>query len=266
MVFCTVVNCSSRSSRQKTGSVEKVRFFRIPKVVEKEGKAAEILSADRRRLWLARIKRSDLTKKKIKNARVCSLHFVQGEPALLHDTISPDWAPSLNMGYERNPVRTEAVVGRYERAKRRAKAMCSEHRIRKAESHSDSTEIGTENNNDDDPVTKALGTSVQTDLHQEHIEQLQQDNMALRCEVLHLRQKLSSLELTQEHFKENHEYVKFYTGLPSYDILEAVYDLVDDTVPKSEISKLTKFQELIALFLKVVDVLVHSIERFHSVA
>lgn len=77
------------------------------------------------------------------------------------------------------------------------------------------------------------------------------DNRLLRQEVMQLKKRLATLEMTQDSFRSNDVRVSFYTGLPSYSILEEVFELLEDVVPHSENSKLTGFQEFIAFLLKV---------------
>ncbi|XP_056301526.1 uncharacterized protein LOC130213768 isoform X2 [Danio aesculapii] len=78
---CCAVGCQNRLSYNK-----KLKFYRIPS-------ARTAFNANRRRLWLAAIKRVDWSEEKIKNARLCSAHFISGEASLDYD--SPDFAPSV---------------------------------------------------------------------------------------------------------------------------------------------------------------------------
>ncbi|XP_071099751.1 uncharacterized protein [Haliotis cracherodii] len=89
---CIVVNCQSRSGRDK-----KI-FYRLPRLIKHQGKVTETKSNKRRRLWLAAINRSDLTQKTLDQIRVCSDHFLCGKPAKLYDETNPDWVPSKNLG------------------------------------------------------------------------------------------------------------------------------------------------------------------------
>lgn len=71
--FCCVVNCGSRSNR------DKLLFYPIPKILAFKHKVElNELSAFRREQWLNAIRRADFTENKIKNARVCSKHFITG--------------------------------------------------------------------------------------------------------------------------------------------------------------------------------------------
>ncbi|XP_060786596.1 uncharacterized protein LOC132892239 [Neoarius graeffei] len=80
MSGCCVNGCTNRYS---TGGL---KFHRIPK-------GSHPFQSNRRRLWLQAIKRVDWNEDRIKNARVCSAHFISGEMSL--DSSSPDFVPSV---------------------------------------------------------------------------------------------------------------------------------------------------------------------------
>ena len=94
---CAVAGCSiKRVANSKFG------FFRLPNVIDSD-KRSEKLSRDRRKLWLARINRENLTENqlavKTSMLNVCSNHFISGRPSKLYETFDPDWATSINLGY-----------------------------------------------------------------------------------------------------------------------------------------------------------------------
>ena len=70
-------------------------------MIKNHGESTEALSEERRRLWLAAISRTDLTKKIIENDWVCGDHFHSWEAAPLWDKQNPDWVPSLNLGHDK---------------------------------------------------------------------------------------------------------------------------------------------------------------------
>ena len=112
MVLCAMAACGNRSTRDKSKS-----YFRLPKVVTHQGDKTFELSKRRRDEWLARIRREDITPKQHPDIRVCSDHFVGG-PAKLYDVVSPDWAPSLNLGY--NSFHSTSIsMERYKRISKR---------------------------------------------------------------------------------------------------------------------------------------------------
>ena len=97
LITYAVAGCSiKRVANSKFG------FFRLPNVIDSD-KRSEKLSRDRRKLWLARINRENLTENQlaVKNSmlNVCSNHFISGQPSKLYETFDPDWATSINLGY-----------------------------------------------------------------------------------------------------------------------------------------------------------------------
>lgn len=116
MVYCAIVGCSSRTQTKKRKMESNSKdpgFFKVPKVRTTECEKTKLLSEKRRREWLARISRPGTMDPD--KYRVCSRHFLSGSPAKLFDECSPDWAPSLHLGYEAKP----ANEGRYNRLKTR---------------------------------------------------------------------------------------------------------------------------------------------------
>ncbi|KAJ8976371.1 hypothetical protein NQ317_003225 [Molorchus minor] len=63
------VACGSNSAR------DLVSFFRIPSEYDNH-KQFNKLASERRKAWINRLKRADLTESKIKNGRICSKHFI----------------------------------------------------------------------------------------------------------------------------------------------------------------------------------------------
>ena len=86
----SVLGCSRRSGRDTN-----VSFFRIPKVITKQGKDIEILSRKWRIGFLSVIKRENLTDKILSNDRICSRHFISGKPASLLD-----WMTVTQIGFQ----------------------------------------------------------------------------------------------------------------------------------------------------------------------
>lgn len=73
-VTCLVVDCGSRSNR------DNVSFYAVPAILNHVFLTDKNeLSKRRRALWIAAIKRDDLTESKLKNQRVCSKHFIMGK-------------------------------------------------------------------------------------------------------------------------------------------------------------------------------------------
>uniref|UniRef100_A0A6P7H0B4 Uncharacterized protein LOC114349271 n=1 Tax=Diabrotica virgifera virgifera TaxID=50390 RepID=A0A6P7H0B4_DIAVI len=76
--FCSVIKCSSRAER------DKVSFFRIPAAFKNRGPSLiKELSKERRELWIKALKRGPLSEGFLKNARICSRHFINGKDTKL---------------------------------------------------------------------------------------------------------------------------------------------------------------------------------------
>jgi len=116
MVICCVAGCSKCS-----GCDSDVRFFRIPAIIWHRDIHDLELSQQRRDGLIAAISRQDLDVNALEKYRICSRHFVSGEPVLasLYDCTNPDWLPMTNLGHSKNLPVTKAVSERYERAQRR---------------------------------------------------------------------------------------------------------------------------------------------------
>lgn len=89
----------------------------MPKIITHQGPEMELLSSERRRLWLAAISREDLTEKKLQNDRVCGAHFKSGKAAFMWDRMNVDWVPSLNLGHNKT-AKLDDNKERQERAQR----------------------------------------------------------------------------------------------------------------------------------------------------
>lgn len=92
---CVVYGCANRSNREKNKS-----YYRVPKVVAHKGENVKKLTEKRRKMWLESLRLRRRAAESA-NARVCSDHFFTGCPGALNDVESADWAPTLNLGYQK---------------------------------------------------------------------------------------------------------------------------------------------------------------------
>ena len=121
MVLCLIVGCGNKTGKRRAGK-ERTRFFRVPRVVTNQGEFIEELTSERRRRWISAISRDDLTEGKRENDRVCSKHFVSGEPAKEWDRFNVDWTvPTQYLGHHKLCGDPEKVAERANRAAQRRK-------------------------------------------------------------------------------------------------------------------------------------------------
>lgn len=122
---CCAVGCTQR---RRIGSISTVSFYLIPSLKE----------PGKRRIWLAAIKRKHWPTHSIKNARICSHHFASGRWQYFkilinnytliicflngksNDPLSPDYVPSVNMGYT-SKNKSRSTSARFNRTHRRNK-------------------------------------------------------------------------------------------------------------------------------------------------
>ncbi|KAK7889187.1 hypothetical protein WMY93_024747 [Mugilogobius chulae] len=172
--FCSVYGCANRSNREK----DKL-FFCIPKVVTHKGERFRLITEKRRKKWLENLNlkpggRSD-------NGRVCSDHFKRGCPSLTADVTSPDWAPSLKLGYERTPNATADDGGEFL------------------------------------PIYEKVTfktAACQTDMSMRDLTRLEKTLKDTTSEMHKLRKRLLDNDFTPQTLEGNDEKIKFYTGLP----------------------------------------------------
>ena len=116
MVLCVVVGCLSKSGKHKG-----LGFFRIPKIITNQGEEQEELTTRRRNEWISAVSREDATNKRVlESERVCSKHFVFGEPAPDWDQFHVDWVPTVVLGKKKYVEKDhENAAERALRAKKR---------------------------------------------------------------------------------------------------------------------------------------------------
>lgn len=148
----------------------------------------------------------------------------------------PDWAPSLHMGHDKVKP-TDAK--RSDRAKQREMAK-QQQQI--------NTDV-TEPEPSEDVV--AVGEAcTQTELTGSDIDSMQDELNALYEEKRNLKQKLKDNEMfTSESFESDDEKVRFYTGLPSFASLLALFTYLSPHLPQAKL--LSTFQLLISVFLRL---------------
>ena len=275
MVICIVPGCSKRSDRDKG-----VAFFRLPTI--RTGKNEEELELSRRRRagYLAAIGR-DLSSHDLSNVRICSKHFISGRPAYLFDQFNPDWLPTQNVRSRCNMKALHQCHDRYLRRKSRnarihapptepvKSSTTPVTSIDSAHIHAAPTETvkltpvtsvdsvnvlieADEPSTDDIPATEVSRYSDAQSQTEDNIAQLRTE-LNNAYETIHtLRTKVSKItpftELTLQD--QQKKFIKHYTGLPSFEVLKAVYDFVSSS-SKFGNTKLEPFREFVLTLVKL---------------
>ena len=280
MVLCLFVDCHSRSGRDRD-----VSFFRVPVIDKNHGEEAEELSTKRRTKWIAAISRDDLTEQILKNDRVCSRHFVSSRPAKPWDKYKVDWVPTLNLGHTKRKAEDtgKAVQERAERAEVRrtkkldeAKTTIEEERIRLNDEGTQVSNISFMSTSDDLDTTAEEFVLLYGDRELGENEKCRQTKvksfveMSTRTEGLTRTPKLKSYDASsqtdefdylfhtnkkvtdfdKEYFRNSDDKVLFYNGLPSYEILNFVFELVSPFA-SCHSQTLSPFQEFVMVLIKL---------------
>ena len=70
--------------------------------------------------------------------------------------------------------------------------------------------------------TTLTGNTLDSE-NKDQVSSLQLDSKRLFAEVKELREKIKSSEINEEFFRNNDEKVKYYTGLPKWNLLLIVF-------------------------------------------
>lgn len=250
---CCAVGCANRHSRGCTLS-----FYRFP------------VDPDRRSKWIAALKRDKWEPNE--HSFLCSAHFISGQKS--QDPLSPDFIPSI-FEHVNNSAKKKKVCDLKKYANRRkvlkkkilmaktiTDARNEEERAREEESlmctaresaatalmelAQQESSVGSMCEFDESisTVTElpgSISTEIQTDVTAYDLKKLE-NKSAIADKVL----------LTEYGFENNEDLVKFYTGLPCFPRLKAVFDLVSGNfLAKHGNSSLSLFQQFILTLMKL---------------
>ena len=147
----------------------------------------------------------------------------------LFDENNPDWAPSLNLGYDSESMgSTEAKCGRYERAVERSRKRV----IGELEAEVDPEIPKADNETADEGNSVSTQTylnmkDLDEDRAKRHLEtQLEvttEENKKLYQTVKKLKQELEDYLLNEASFTDDDEKVLYYTGFSTWELLQKLY-------------------------------------------
>ena len=230
---CCAVGCVNRY-RKGCG----LSFYRFP------------TDHERRARWIAAVDRKNWMPNEY--SWLCSAHFVTG--AKSNDPLSPDFVPTL-FSHVESPIKRKAKrdLVRYERSrevkKRRIECSLREEAataLLQLGCDSLDVDVGIEETSDETQPS----CSTMTEISGEQIVNLQTECQLLREE--NCRLKVSSGGwLNEESLKDDNIKVKFYTGLPSFNLLMTVFSYISAHVINGPRSSLTKFQQFLMVLVKL---------------
>lgn len=261
--FCLIVGCSNNKRKNP-----ELCFCRVPKIVTTQGEETEILSTERRPRWLAAISRADLTEKILENDRVCGIHFQSGKAAYLWDRFNPDWVPSLHLGHDKLKESDETKEKQQERAQRITERRKREREREEQEAKSrkavkmdepgerikdismvDEGETSGETGEEEREGENNASTQTDPeDYSRSCSTQTEECDYMFRTQKPWLPEKSTVFE--EDYFEGDNEKVRFYTGLPSLEILKKTFSFVSPRVTRHPLL-LSKFQEFVLVLIKL---------------
>ncbi|VEN53216.1 unnamed protein product [Callosobruchus maculatus] len=146
---------------------------------------------------------------KIKNARVCSKHFISGKPSELAEKLNPDWVPSVDMGYSISGSTAASKSERYERSIKRKKVSKTEEKeeVPPAPESEDYTE---------DVLCSSNNRCIQTKITMEKLT-----DMFLKMTLFDdMQKKFNRLVLTYDSLRNDDEKTRYFTGLDRFKVFE----------------------------------------------
>ena len=253
---------------------------RVPTVITDQGEFMEELTAERRRKWISAISRDDLTDKILENDRVCGEHFVSGKKAADWDRHNEDWVPTLKLGHNKIVKKDhQAVADRAERATERRKRkleneLAEERRTKMmnvdepGETVKDIFEFNLlpEHQNSElspsqaadagENVTVSSDLKLENDLsasghvHEMGVQGSHNDAANQTDEFDFIYHTGKAKPFDEDYFRNDDEKCRFYTGLPSFEVLKKTFDFVSPFVTRRA-TTLNKFQEFILVLIKL---------------
>ncbi|XP_057711357.1 uncharacterized protein LOC130928650 [Corythoichthys intestinalis] len=269
-MFCVAYGCSNRSNREK----EK-KFFRVPKIVVHKGERCKKLTKQRRKKWIANLRLLSRGAESA-NARVCSDHFVRGCPSALGEVDSVDWAPTVNLGYQKIKSKSEASLKREHRMKlkedQQRRSECAEAMLdlqqtadspsmspdlRQTAANSKPMQLADNSQSEDISGNGTLNNlgyadaGCQTELTMDDIKKMEDVLAQNTTELSDLRTKALDTQFNQESFEKNEEKTKFYTGLPNFLVLIQIFELCKPYITCGPMSVLPKFEQFILVLMRL---------------
>lgn len=243
MVLCAVFGCGTRSVCDKG-----VYMARIPSIVTNQGEEVRKLSEKRQNKWISAISRQDFTDNILEHGRVCGKHFISGQAAKLWDRFNSDWVPTQNLGHTkcssaeklRNDL--ENAAKRYDRVRDRELK-----RVAQEKQSQENLKCKKQKLNELNPQLKEQVTNIQFNASSENEtgRSTQTDEFDYLFYNSHVNPPFH-----ESYFAKDDCKVRFYTGLPAYDVLQTVYRNVSPFVTRKSVA-LSKFQEFALTLMKL---------------
>jgi hypothetical protein len=188
-----------------------LHFYRFPK------------DSERRNIWISAVNRKNW--EPTEHSWICSSHFVGGVKS--DDPSSPAYIPTL-FDHVRSPEKRKAEQNlvRYDRIQ--------QSKIRRCEAF----------DHDQHLISDLIAER----------DRLKEENLTLKSEKASLYAEISVLRkavITPESLMDDNAKVKYYTGLPSYKVLKAVFDFLSPCINSYSRTALPLFSQFLMVLVRL---------------
>ncbi|XP_042352856.1 uncharacterized protein LOC121950801 [Plectropomus leopardus] len=229
---CCVVGCNVRSHDGQGKKIDNgLSFYSFPAWRQNQGSYVSEVTKGRRLAWISAVRRKDIKFSNIpRSFKVCSRHFHSGKPSYEMDQSHPDWVPTLHLGHSEDEIGGDGA----------------EVEVAVDEEHADQDEAEAEAAEDEvahSPTAKRQRTECQfCERSSAEINRLLQENRELRCE-------LNKRKMDENFLEANTDKVRYYTGLPCFAILVALFNNVKPFLPV--VKNLSPFQMILLTLMRL---------------
>lgn len=243
---CCAVGCKNRYSKDSG-----IPFYRFP------------IDAERRAAWTSAVNRKDWVPNE--HSWICGAHFITGCKS--NDPVSPDFTPSV-FDYVKSPQKRKLVndIERYDRTVA-TKRKRMDNTAAASAATSLVARLADNGTTDLEPHTESFASTTlsmsdieklesRTRLLEDENSKLKEENESLKEHSNNLQDECRLLKepkcmLSQDWFEGSDTKVKYYTGLPNFVTLLAVYNFVAPYIEVTNRSVLSRFQQLMIVLIKL---------------
>ena len=177
------------------------------------------------------------------NDRVCGRHFVSGQAAKAWDRYNVDWVPTLNLGHDKKIDKTNL-----KQASQQGQRASEKERKRKEQQEREralAEEVAAKKRRLNEPGGQVSNILFENELPTHADASSQTDEFEYLFSAAPKERPFDKFDLCS-----NDKKVNFYTGLPSFEMLNIVFRQIERFVARKS-QLLTPFQEFVLTLMKL---------------
>ncbi|KAK7010018.1 nuclease harbi1, partial [Biomphalaria glabrata] len=177
------------------------------------------------------------------------------KPAYVQMVNDPDWVPSLHLGYDKKQDESRRYERLQQRKSKKATGTITLPSVQPSSKSGNTTSEEVSNLHTEEQETKSATKDtekcIQTDLTVNFISVLENEVHTLAQDLIYAKSEIEKYTFDEKYFKINEEKVKYYTGLPTFNLLKNVYVYLEPAITMTSRSCLTKFQQFLIVVFKL---------------